>query len=109
MNKLYIFIIVFAIFSSCKKEKDLCTFYWIETGCSDPWKQVSGDTEEERKWAIENYLEDQNVNVVKIEFEFDSTKEEFCEACNCLTGRVIIVAVSRADKRKMEKLEFYRN
>jgi hypothetical protein len=109
MNKLYIFIIVFVIFSSCKKDKQLSTFYWDETGCSDPWKQVGGDTEEERKRSIENYLEELNINIEKIEFEFDSAKGEFCEACNCLTGRVIIVTVSRSDKRKMKKLEFYKN
>jgi hypothetical protein len=105
---IYLIAIVLLTFvSSCKKENESTIFYWDETLCSDPWGQDSDDTEEERKESIGNYLSDQKVNVENIEFEFDSTKEQFCEACHCTSGRIIVIEVSTKDKPKMKKLDFY--
>lgn len=110
MEKSHIFLIVFAIFiafSSCEKDNETTIFYWNETGCSNPWEQDNNDTEEEKKAKIENYLSDQNVSIENIEFEFDSTKEQFCRACHCTTGSIIVMKVSTKDKRKMKRLDFY--
>lgn len=90
---------------SCKKES--VVFYWDETACSDSWKHESDDTEEERKTSIESYLTDQNIKVENIDFELDSTKKQFCEACHCTTGRIIMIKVSSKNNRKMKKLDFY--
>lgn len=107
-NQLIIITLtLFAALSSCKKDDEPAIFYWDETGCADPWKQNSDDTEEERKVEIKRYLENQNVNVKKIKFEFDQAKQQFCYACNCTTGRVIVVKVAGSDEQIMKKLNFY--
>ncbi len=110
MKNSYIGLIMLAMLttmSSCKKDDESTIFHWDETMCADPWIQDSADTEEKRKESIEDYLAEQKVDVEDIEFEFDASKEEFCEACNCKTGRVIIVDVPKSDRRKMQRLNFY--
>lgn len=108
MKNLFFYLTIFSfllMLLSCKKES--VVFYWDETACSDPWRQKGDDTDEERKISIESYLTDQNIDVENIDFEFDERKEQFCEACNCTTGRIIVMEVSAKDKRKMKKLDFY--
>jgi hypothetical protein len=100
-------LVLLIALSSCEKDDESSTFYWDETGCSDPWKTDSDDTEQERKESIELYLEDQKVKVEDIEFKFDSTKVQGCKACFCTTGRIIVVNVSWSDKGKMKNLNFY--
>lgn len=100
-------LVLFAALSSCKKDSELSIFYWDETGCADPWKQGSDDTEEERKAEIKRYLENQNVNVQQIAFKFDQAKQQLCYACHCTTGRVIVVKVAWSSAQKMKELSFY--
>lgn len=104
---IFITLTLFAALASCKKDDESTIFYWDETGCADPWKQNSDDTEEERKAEIKRYLENQNVKVKRIEFEFDQAKQQLCYACHCTTGRVIIVKVAWSDEQIMKKLNFY--
>ncbi|WP_299988956.1 hypothetical protein [uncultured Pontibacter sp.] len=104
---IIIILTLVATLSSCKKDNESAIFYWDETGCADPWKQNSDDTEEERKAEIKRYLENQNVRVEKIEFEFDQAKQQVCYACHCTTGRVIMVKVAWSDAQIMKRLNFY--
>lgn len=104
---IIIILTLVAALSSCKKDDESTIFYWDETGCADPWKQNSEDTEEKRKAEIKRYLENQNVKVEKIEFEFDQAKQQFCYACQCTTGRIIKVKVAWSDAQTMKKLNFY--
>lgn len=87
--------------SSCKKDDDSTIFYWNETKCSDPWDIKSSSAEKEMQLAIERYLKDEKVKIQDIEFKIDTSKVQECEACNCTAGKVMVVNVPWADKRKM--------
>lgn len=110
MKKFSIFLIVLSLvlcFASCEKENSNNTFRWDETGCADPWPQDSDDTNEERMTVIETYLANQDIKVKNIRFEFEPSKQQFCEACFCTTGKVIVISVPARDNDKMKTLGFY--
>ena len=112
--KRYILLINYFIYSlsfivllfSCTK-KTLTTFYWDETVCSDPWLDFySSDTfsQEVQNNAISDYLLSENINLITLSHEYDSSKAEFCFACHCKTGKVFELIVFKNDKRKMKRL-----
>ena len=47
------------------------------------------------------------MKVKKLAFEFDQAKQQFCYACHCTTGRVIMVKVAWSDEQIMKNLNFY--
>ena len=102
---LYIFSIIISSFS-CTKNSQI-TFYWDETGCSDPWLDFyTADTfsQEAQNNAIRNYLLSENIDLISLSHEYDSSKAEFCLACHCKTGKVFELIVSKNDRRKMKNL-----
>ena len=102
---LYIFSIIISLFS-CTKNSQI-TFYWDETGCSDPWLDFySTDTfsQEAQNNAIRDYLLSENIELISLSHEYDSSKLEFCLACHCKTGKVFELIVPKNDKRKMKNL-----
>ena len=102
---LYIFSIIISSFS-CTKNSQI-TFYWDETGCSDPWLDFyTADTfsQEAQNNAIRNYLLSENIDLISLSHEYDSSKAEFCLACHCKTGKVFELIISKNDKRKMKNL-----
>ena len=102
---LYIFSIIISSFS-CTKNSQI-TFYWDETGCSDPWLDFyTADTfsQEAQNNAIRNYLLSENIDLISLSHEYDSSKAEFCLACHCKTGKIFELIVSKNDKRKMKNL-----
>ena len=102
---IYIFSIIISSFS-CTKNSQI-TFYWDETGCSDPWLDFySTDTfsQEAQNNAIRDYLLSENIELISLSHEYDSSKVEFCLACHCKTGKVFELIVPKNDKRKMKKL-----
>lgn len=102
---LYIFSIIISSFS-CTKNSQI-TFYWDETGCSDPWLDFySADTfsQEAQNNAIRDYLLSENIELISLSHEYDSSKVEFCLACHCKTGKVFELIVPKNDKRKMKNL-----
>tara|TARA_B100000963_G_scaffold234450_1_gene204864 strand:- start:87 stop:461 length:375 start_codon:yes stop_codon:yes gene_type:complete len=102
---LYIFSIIISSFS-CTKSSQI-TFYWDETGCSDPWLDFyTADTfsQEAQNNAIRNYLLSENIYLISLSNEYDSSKAEFCLACHCKTGKVFELIVSKNDRRKMKNL-----
>tara|TARA_B100000927_G_scaffold218169_1_gene178323 strand:+ start:53 stop:427 length:375 start_codon:yes stop_codon:yes gene_type:complete len=102
---LYIFSIIISSFS-CTKNSQI-TFYWDETGCSDPWLDFyTADTfsQEAQNNAIRNYLLSENIDLISLSHEYDSSKAEFCLACHCKTGKVFELIVYKNDKRKMKNL-----
>ncbi|WP_107039056.1 hypothetical protein [Brumimicrobium mesophilum] len=109
MKKVTLFIMLISLFtfiSSCNKDKTEI-FYWDETSCSDPWQANAYDPEEEKKASIKLYLLNEDISVEAVNFEFDSSKAQFCEACSCTTGNIIAMKVSSKDTGKMEELNFY--
>ena len=107
LEKQFLFIISIILFSfSCTKINQT-TFYWDETGCSDPWLDFySADTfsQETLNNAIRDYFLSQNIDLISLSHEYDSSKAEFCLACHCKTGKVFELIVSKNDKRKMKNL-----
>ena len=104
-HSLYIFSIIISSFS-CTKNPQI-TFYWDETGCSDPWLDFyTADTfsQEAQNNAIGDYLFSENIYLISISHEYDSSKAEFCLACHCKTGKVFELIVPKNDKRKMKNL-----
>ena len=102
---LCIFSIIISSFS-CTKNSQI-TFYWDETGCSDPWLDFyTADTfsQEAQNNAIRNYLLSENIDLISLSHEYDSSKAEFCLACHCKTGKVFELIVYKNDKRKMKNL-----
>jgi hypothetical protein len=107
LEKQFLFIIPIILFSfSCTKINQT-TFYWDETGCSDPWLDFySADTfsQETLNNAIRDYLLSENIDLISLSHEYDSSKAEFCLACHCKTGKVFELIVPKNDKRKMKRL-----
>ena len=104
-HSLYIFSIIISSFS-CTKNSQI-TFYWDETGCSDPWLDFyTADTfsQEAQNNAIRDYLLSENIELISLSHEYDSSKVEFCLACHCKTGKVFELIVPKNDKRKMKNL-----
>ena len=107
LEKQFLFIIPIILFSfSCTKINQT-TFYWDETGCSDPWLDFyTADTfsQEALNNAIRDYLLNENIDLISLSHEYDSSKAEFCLACHCKTGKVFELIVPKNDKRKMKRL-----
>ena len=107
LEKQFLFIIPIILFSfSCTKINQT-TFYWDETGCSDPWLDFySADTfsQETLNNTIRDYLLSENIDLISLSHEYDSSKAEFCLACHCKTGKVFELIVPKNDKRKMKGL-----
>tara|TARA_B100001057_G_scaffold98476_1_gene95219 strand:- start:1476 stop:1850 length:375 start_codon:yes stop_codon:yes gene_type:complete len=107
LEKQFLFIISIILFSfSCTKINQT-TFYWDETGCSDPWLDFyTADTfsQEALNNAIRDYLLIENIDLISLSHEYDSSKAEFCLACHCKTGKVFELIVPKNDKRKMKRL-----
>ena len=107
LKKQFLFIISIILFSfSCTKINQT-TFYCDETGCSDHWLDFyTADTfsQEALNNAIRDYLLNENIDLISLSHEYDSSKAEFCLACHCKTGKVFELIVPKNDKRKMKRL-----
>ncbi|TAE49944.1 MAG: hypothetical protein EAZ89_13200 [Bacteroidetes bacterium] len=78
------------------------THYYNETQCADPWQR--GATDSLTFAAITAYLDSNDIAVIQIGVENDSTGAQVCQACNCTSGNVFKVIVSDADGVKLMNL-----
>lgn len=102
---LHIFSIIILSFACSKNTQT--TFYWDETGCSDPWLDFyTSDTfsQEAQRKALEDYLLSKNIELISLDSQFDSSKIELCLACHCKTGKVFELIIPNNDKRKIKNL-----
>ncbi len=76
-------------------EQDI--FYWEQTKCADPWGTGENDSNQVTFSELENFLEENGIEVLEITFDNDSTLDTFCESCGCGTGQRIIVTVAESD------------
>lgn len=100
------FLLVFCIFSGCKKTQDTIWVYYDETYCSDPWGDI-GTSDAERKEGIAKYLQGEGINIFRIEITNEGN-EQFCYACHCTTGKFIKCEISEEDISEIKALGFYR-
>ena len=106
-KKYFLYILSFIVLSFSCTKKIQTTFYWDETGCSDPWLEFYfSDTfsQEVQNNAIRDYLLSENIDLISLSHEYDSSKTQFCFACHCKTGKVFELIVPKNDKRKMKRL-----
>ena len=96
--KLLFIIPILLTFYSCQKEKKVEDYYWVETKCADPWNTGENNTDSEVENSVIDYLKNENIKVFDITINHEQGLIEFCEACNCKTGRRIIVSVDNENK-----------
>ncbi len=102
-------ILIFAFSCSNDDDTDInqTIFFWNQTKCGDPWNTGENDPNAETEIAITDFLENENITVVSVEFDNNSPLDVTCESCGCGTGQRIIVDVISADISKMLELDFY--
>ena len=77
LKKYFLYIFSFIVLSFSCTKKTQTTFYWDETGCSDPWLDFySSDTfsQEAQNNAIRDYLLSENIDLISLSHEYDSSK-----------------------------------
>lgn len=92
----------------CQDDNSLNTleFYWDQTSCGDPWITGSNGSNEETRQAVENYLEQKDVNGAVVTSITSDGVQVVCLACSCTTGKRINVTVPANQKSKMIALGF---
>jgi hypothetical protein len=91
---------------SCNKEKNEIEYHWQETWCSNPWNNSSENTVAELKAYVLAYLNSENVDVTEITYLITDEPVLSCEACNCLSGNVVVVKIDPKDEKKILDLGF---
>lgn len=105
MKKIHILIFVlFVFFAGCSDDKDRIELAIAETGCMNAWDDY-GSGNNDYRYAVQKYLEDNNISVYRISSVIYS-EGPFCEACYCPTGRLIIISIAEEDQEKAEALGF---
>lgn len=100
------FLITLLLFTSCGKDVNNRQYYWEQTKCSDPWGTGENDSNLDTTNAIKDFLNDNSINTLSIDFDNNSTLDVGCEACGCGTGQRILISVSELDEEKIENLGF---
>lgn len=108
MKKIFLFglVLIFGIIS-CDKDEDINRFFWNQTKCADPWNTGENDSNEQTKIAVINFLENEQVTILDVNFDNKSPLDNLCESCGCGTGQRIIVDVEVKDSEAMANLTFY--
>ena len=76
-----------------------------ETNCANPWAAAPGSSGYITE--VRNHLEMNDITVYSIFIErFDPDTGEICQACNCLTGRKIVISTPDTDMEKAEAMGF---
>ncbi|RKN75107.1 hypothetical protein D7Z94_25235 [Ulvibacterium marinum] len=90
----------------CNKDDEAEKFYWEQTKCSDPWGTGERDANPITIQALEQYLEDNDIEALRIMFDNKSALDALCESCGCGTGQRIIVTVPKSDETELQDLGF---
>ena len=56
-------------------------FYWDQTKCSDPWGTGENDSNLETEAALMEYLKNEGIEAIDIEFNNNSELDPGCESC----------------------------
>jgi hypothetical protein len=104
--KKQLLIIIFLVFvlANCSKEDDFIKMSINETSCANEWDIFYTGSNDYTDAVIE-YLEKENIIVYSVTRKvYDNGP--FCDACNCSTGRIIIIKINPSDLSKTETLGF---
>ena len=107
LNFLLLFLFLVFI-QSCGEDGALgkTEFYWDQTGCADPWASMGGNSDDELKSAILDYLKSEGVKNARFIGFSDEAEQQFCQSCFCTTGRRFHLEVPNNQKSKMLELGF---
>lgn len=108
MNRVFLVLSLIAIliFTSCGKDEDGRQYYWEQTKCSDPWGTGENDSNLDTTNALKDFLKDNSINILSINFDNNSTLDVRCESCGCGTGQRMLISVPELDEEKIENLGF---
>ncbi|MCH2021968.1 MAG: hypothetical protein MK207_05755 [Saprospiraceae bacterium] len=101
---------VYILICSCSKDNDPNVFYYDDTYCANPWDSyytADSFSLNALNQAIDTFFRNENIQVNSIHFGFDSSKIEYCYACHCTSGRIIVVNAASCNNPKMSSLNFY--
>lgn len=105
--KKYILLVFIGITSlSCSNDDDSnegILVLYNQTYCSDPWE--NGNDNNELADNINNFFEVENIEISNLTIDNNGT-EQLCNACTCLSGRRILLNVSRQDLDSIKEYGF---
>ncbi|MEM6806316.1 MAG: hypothetical protein AAF696_33265 [Bacteroidota bacterium] len=106
MNKVAfntLFILIFTALLGCEDEvlPDTRFFKYKQTQCADPWGNTQ-DSEELRS-LVRDYLLTKDIEV--LESSVSAGDIELCNACSCLSGRVLRINVNLEDGQRLMDLD----
>lgn len=105
-SSIFPFFFLALIFISCDKDEEGKLFYWEQTKCADPWGTGQNDVNSETTIALKEFLDDNDIAALNIQFDNNSTLDVLCESCGCGTGQRILVMVPESDEEELENLGF---
>jgi len=106
MKKYVLLLLIMGLlFSwSCSDDnKDAVSMEFEETNCDNPWDAGPGSANYIKE--VRTHIESNDITVYTIFIERFS-EGEICQACNCLTGRKIVISIPESDEEKAESLGF---
>jgi len=82
--------------TNCSKDNSLRSLAYTEIKCGIPWNTNRENSNAEVEIAVTNFLEN-NLMIPnsRVEATFDANEAQGCKACNCKTGRKIVVEVEK--------------
>ena len=103
---LLLFFASFFILQACQDSgTDDILMQYVETQCDNPWEALPGP--ENYLVEVRKYLEDEGINVISLYTEvYDENPDANCSACNCLTGRNIVVGLAVEHSKQAEAIGF---
>ena len=78
---------------------------FAETYCANPWSTLPGN--ENYLFEVHQYLNNTGIENFSIAIESINNGGIHCEACNCSSGRKIIIRIAKEDVKKAEDIGFY--
>ncbi len=98
------FVALTSLFFNCNDEETETAKQWYqyqETQCADAWQTGIGTDEATVMTAVEDYLENLDIEVFDINMNSDG-QGEACLACVCLSGRIIRIEANVNDATALQ-------
>ena len=107
-NKTVHFMAMAMIFiiAACTKNESI-DMRWDQTGCLNPWDNhfsLDSFTHEAYNAGVYDYLTSEGITINSVTSIIDSSKMEFCYACHCKSGTVLIINIPSNEKRQLQQL-----
>lgn len=100
-------ILILLLFQSCddKENEPGIIVEFVETQCSNPWSALPGS--DNYLFEVHQYLNNADIEIFSISIENVNGSGIHCNACNCPSGRKIIIRIAEKDIKKAENIGFY--